>query len=218
VASSIIETTMKGVITGDIINSSTLGKTGLKALTRTIKETTAALHPQGAVKVDFYRGDSFQVIVEQPEHVIQVAILLRAALKSQSRQPWDARLAVGIGEVSHLDKKVSLSNGEAFVLSGHGLDDIGKKRLVVKTPWEQLNASLDISTLFVDDIITGWTPNQAAVAYIALRDNPQQKEIAKLLQTSQQNVSKLLTKAKASLVRQYMNYYAGLIGQAIAQP
>jgi len=211
------KTILKGVITGDIIDSSKLSQSAYRALTSCIQNTVAALLHLSDMTIDFYRGDSFQIMVDQPQEVIKVAILLRAAVKGQPEPMSDVRLAVGIGTVNYLDQNVSLSNGEAFVLSGHGLDNIGKKRLVVKTPWEQMNESLEISTLFVDDIITGWTVNQAQAAYIEIKDNSTQKAIASQLHISQQNASKLLAKAKTRLVNRYIDYYASLIAQHAQQ-
>lgn len=49
---------------------------------------------------------------------------------------WDARISVGIGATEYKGESIVVSDGEAFRLSGRGLDNIEKKRLTITTCWE----------------------------------------------------------------------------------
>jgi len=86
---------IKGVITGDIINSTKLDVSSYQSLTSSINETISELASLSAMSIDFFRGDSFQIIVDSPSAAIKIAILLRATIKSHAHQSWDARLSVG---------------------------------------------------------------------------------------------------------------------------
>lgn len=206
---------IKGVITGDIVNSTTIEVDWRKQLTGFIQQIADELMVLSPLKIEFFRGDSFQLIVDKPEQTLKIAVLLRAGLKAktplESKKIWDARMAVGIGEISYTSDKVVVSDGEAFHLSGWGLDDIGKRRLTVNTRWENVNEELKVSTSFADDIICGWTIAQAQVVYAALLDQIPQKEIAAKYNKTAQNVSKLLGAAKESLIRLYLERYFTLI-------
>lgn len=92
--------------------------------------------------MEMYRGDSFQVVVDNPELALSVAIALRAKLKASTpdkSEVWDARLSLGIGDVSFASGNILTSDGEAFRLSGRAFDNIGKKRLCISTPWAELD-------------------------------------------------------------------------------
>lgn len=88
--------------------------------------------------MELYRGDSFQLLVEDPALAIYIAILLRAGLiyntPDTSDGVWDARISVGIGSIDFISENIVTSDGEAFLLSSTQLDNIGKRRLAVKTP------------------------------------------------------------------------------------
>ena len=89
------------------------------------------------------------MVVDNPAEALKVAILLRAGLMSKTpenyRKPWDARLSLGVGDISYQADKVVVSDGEAFQISGHEFDEIGKRRLIVKTRWDTINAELKVS-------------------------------------------------------------------------
>lgn len=162
---------IKGVITGDLVNSSHIAtkwrQTVMDALNACVKDFSS-LTP---IKMEMYRGDSFQVVVDNPELALSVAIALRAKLKASTpdkSEVWDARLSLGIGDVSFTSGNILTSDGEAFRLSGRAFDNIGKKRLCISTPWAELDNDLDLVTRFADSIVSGWTEKQALVFYHAL--------------------------------------------------
>lgn len=95
---------------------------------------------------------------------------------------------------------------------------MGKQRLAVKTPWQDVNDELALSTAFIDDIINGWSSKQAGMIYLALRQDTPKKDIAKLIGTSVQNVRNVLSSAKESLVRKYIERYRDIIMSHISQP
>lgn len=159
--------------------------------------------------MELYRGDSFQLLVDNPREAMKIAILLRAGLISHTPTKdgglWDARIAVGLGIVDFISDKIVTSDGQAFSYSGSQLDSIGKHRLAVKTPWGEVNEELEVSTAFVDDIITGWSTKQAGMIYLSLRENRAKKEVAELTTTSVQNVRNVLSAAKEVLVKKYID-------------
>ncbi|GAD04449.1 hypothetical protein HQ45_07085 [Porphyromonas crevioricanis] len=206
---------IKGVITGDIVSSSSIQLEWREKLLLTMQEIAEDLKEVSDLQIEFFRGDSFQLLVEQPEKTLLVAILFRAGLVSrtpqESKRRWDARVSIGIGEVSFLSDNILVSDGEAFHFSGREMDDIKKKRLTLRTRWEHINEELSVSTAFADDIISGWTQAQAEVIYLVLLHDITQKEIASRIDKSPQTISKLLGTAKENLIKKYLERYQKLI-------
>lgn len=212
---------VKGIITGDIIKSSTIQQEKRTLLLDAIRTLTEELKIRSVLQTELFRGDSFQIVVDNPVEALKIAVLIRAGLKSKTpkdiREPWDARISLGVGGISYEADKVVVSDGEAFRLSGRELDEIGKRRLTVKTRWEDVNAELKVSTAFADDIISGWSFAQAQVVYLTLLYQYAQKDIAAQLDKSSQNISKLLGAAKEHLIRNYLERYSVLITEKLHQ-
>lgn len=180
-----------------------------------IREIVDELAVIESVKIEFFRGDSFQMVIDSPENALRIAILLRAGLKGHTpkdcKKPWDARLSLGIGTISYCSDSIVLSDGEAFQYSGRELDEMGRRRLSVMTRWPEVNDEFKVSTSFADEEITSWSISQSQAVYQALLYNIPQKDIALKFQKSAQNISKLLGAAKLGIIQMYINRYYDLI-------
>jgi len=206
---------MKGVITGDIVGSSQIKteyRADLLACLNTMKEELQCV---SAFTMEMFRGDSFQLLIDDPAAAMKIAILLRAGLINHTPCKedgmWDARISLGIGDVEFLSDSIVTSDGEAFQYSGRQLDTMGKQRLAVKTPWEDVDQELQVSTAFVDDIINGWSSKQAGMIYLTLKQDTPKKDVAEFIGTSVQNVRNVLSSARESLVRKYIERYNEII-------
>ena len=200
-----------GVITGDIINSTEILNAGQRnKLLQVMHQTVDEMNKQrnwGELKIDIYRGDSFQIACSFPALSVAIAISFRARLIACSSKDirWDARLGIGVGKGEFIAKKVTESDGEAFHLSGQAFDQLDKNRLIsVLTPDNDFNTELKVSTAFVDDIVSGWTPTQADVFYLYFAKELNQREIAEIEEKSPQAISKMHIAAKSTLIGNYM--------------
>ena len=210
---------IKGVITGDIIESSAIQIKYRDFLLKSIREIADELSVIEPLRIEMFRGDSFQAVIDSPENAMKIAVLLRSGLKGHTpkecKKPWDARLSIGVGTISYHADNTVLSDGEAFQYSGRELDEMGKRRLVVKTRWADVNEELQVSGAFADEVVSSWSVPQSQAAYQALLYNISQKEIANKFQKSAQNISKLLGAAKVNLVQMYIDRYHKLISNLI---
>lgn len=97
---------IKGVITGDIIESSAIQIKYRDFLLESIREIANELSVIEPLRIEFFRGDSFQTVIDSPENAMKIAILLRAGLKGHTpkecKKPWDARLSLGENFYYHL--------------------------------------------------------------------------------------------------------------------
>ncbi|MDR0865279.1 MAG: SatD family protein [Candidatus Symbiothrix sp.] len=203
-----------GVITGDIVNSTEILKSGnreklLEVLKNTVKEINSTNQTHD-IKMEIYRGDSFQIVVKYPVIALKVAIIIRVALiaNSEGGSRWDARLGIGIGEGEFIVDSIAESDGEAFHKSGQAFDTLDRSsRMAVYTPDDDFSNELSVSTAFADDIITNWTETQAAVIYPFMLKSPTQKDLAEMVGKSPQVVSKLLSASKLLLISNYEKRY-----------
>ena len=206
---------IKAVITGDIVHSEQIELDKRDLLIQVLQETVEELQSKSPMSMELFRGDSFQIVVEKPEMSLEVASMIRAGLKSNTPTDsfgvWDARISIGIGTIGYRGDSVVTSDGEAFKLSGRGLDAMEKSRLVVRTCWQEVNEELDAGLAFVDDLITGWSVNQAKTIYLSVGKELSQAKIANSIAKSQQNVSKTLTSAKESLLVRFSTRFETII-------
>lgn len=205
---------IKGVITGDIVHSGLIGLEHRELLKRTLESLNEEISSVTSILLEMYRGDSFQVYANDVKETARIAIMLRAWLKKHTpkgERLWDARLSIGIGSVDYQAQQIILSDGTAFQRSGRGLDTIGKRRLAVCTGLPNLDVELAVSTMLLDDVITGWTLRQASIMYDYLKLQVNQTVLAKYLNQSQQNLSKILIAAKADSVNAYLNRFEQII-------
>jgi hypothetical protein len=203
-----------GVITGDIVGSRKIADN--KALIEALHQVLEVLALRFEACGEIYRGDEFQVLLPAAGDSILAAVLIRAAIISHSpskKQMWDARIASGIGEVESPMNKVAESSGEAFVLAGRGLDEIGKSgdRLCILTNSSGIDRQLSLVTRLVDDIISHWSHYSAQVAYLSLLYNESQQALAKRLGRSQPTIHTRLATAKMELVRAYIEYTSEIL-------
>ncbi|MCR5180939.1 MAG: hypothetical protein K6C30_06970 [Bacteroidaceae bacterium] len=209
---------IKGVLTGDLINSTNIAVEWRQRVVDALNACVTDFLPQSPVKIEMYRGDSFQVVVDNPELSLAVAVALRAKLRASTpakKDIWDARISVGIGEVSFESDNIVTSDGEAFRLSGRTFDAMGKKKLTITTPWSELNNAMELVTRFADDVVSSWTVKQAIVAYHSLLFPKTQKEMAADLGLTKQNFNSHWTSARIQLILDYIEYNKLQISQFI---
>jgi len=199
---------VKGIITGDLVNSSNIAARYRQIVIDSLNAAVKDFSMVTPIRLEMFRGDSFQAVVDLPQQVMTVAIALRTKLKASTPDKlatWDARISVGIGEVSYESENIVTSDGEAFRLSGRAFDCIGKKRLVFSSSNQDLNEAVELNTRFVDDILSELTVRQAQVVYHCLLfPGKTQKEMAEDLNMSRQNFSSVWSSAKGRLILDYV--------------
>lgn len=182
---------MTSVITGDIIQSKKVNPEVWLSVLKTELLKIGA----NPTYWEIYRGDSFQIIVSNPLEALPEAIKLKASLRMAK---VDARMAIGIGDISFQSTTILESNGSAFVRSGEKFETLNKERqtLAVKSPWsgfdEEVNLLLKLGLLTMNS----WSENSAQIVKIAL-ENPtlSQEELGGLIGLKQNAVSNRMKRA-----------------------
>ncbi|PKG58112.1 hypothetical protein, partial [Shewanella sp. GutDb-MelDb] len=162
---------------------------------------------------DIYRGDSFQVIIPNIEDVVKSALLLRLALKSEDSS-FDARMSIGIGQSDNVRRDVRSSTGEAYTLSGIGLDKLKLNTFAIYTNKPEFQKSIELLTKYLDSNITELTQVQSRALYEYLIANDKSHlSVANTLGKSRVNTTQILNKAKYQLVEDYIEMFNELVSE-----
>lgn len=198
---------IQSVVTGDIVNSTQLSTPESKKLLKLLEGIF-----KGYV-YEFYRGDSFQVLVKEPEQSLRIALLCRTAAKSITESGTsDVKASIGIGQVAEKVKQLGTAKGEAFVISGRGLEELGPsgEKLTIKSQDEYLNISLELVADYVNSIFGRITSRQAKVIYELLQGSIQ-LDVVKQLKKSKSTISQHVSSGRWHEIEKIMAQFEALV-------
>ncbi len=177
------------IITGDIVGSrKSDAMLWLKNLKLILKEKGNSPN-----KWEIFRGDMFQLEVEIHD-ALTMALKLKAEIKKIKN--LDVRIAIGIGTQKFRTKRISESNGESYSNSGLCFENLKKRRLAIKTPWDKFDEEWNLKFRLLSLTIDNWTPVTANIIKEAFNNkNLNQTSLAKKLKRSQSTISESLNRA-----------------------
>ena len=178
------------VITADLVNSTHLSKPEERKLVKALQEIFQ--HH----KLEFYRGDSFQVYLKEAAEALGLTLRARAAAlkmaSATSEAVFDVRASIGIGAVHMPVRSLKTASGEAFVLSGRAFDEMPPdQRLSIRCPenLQAFNEGFRVISYFADYLFRHLTAKQAAVVSELLMGTSQ-FEVSRRLKKSQSTINK----------------------------
>ena len=207
------------VITADIVNSSLLGAANVNRLAMRLEDL---INSSQARFLSFYRGDSFQSYLTDPGPAYKLTLQLRTETRLfQSEAPYTEtvlKISLGIGRIDTPVKNISSAMGEAFILSGRGLDEVEKagRRFIIKSEDSSVNIALETISLFTDYLFNHLTIKQAEVLKHLL-DGRTQVETAKILKKSQSTINRHVQALGWNELEHLLDIYYKCI-QKITQP
>ena len=187
---------MVTVINGDIINSRKLinQELWLKTLKKMLNE-----YGKTPKNWEIFRGDSFQLELKNPEEALFVALRIKALIKSTEivkgntrTTPIDVRIAIGIGEKDYDAKRVSESNGSAFINAGEKFKTLKKEKttLAIQSPFPRFDAEMNLYLKLALIQMDSWSISSAEL-FTTILNHPDkiQTEIGTILGIEQSSVS-----------------------------
>lgn len=165
-------------------------------------------------RVEFYRGDSFQALLNETGQALNTALLCRTAavMESDANYDFDVRVSIGIGSVVTPVKTLSTAKGEAFTFSGRGLDEIYKaeKRLCIITSNPLANTGLEVIADYINHIFKTMTSKQAAVLFELLQGQSQQM-VAKKLKKSKSTINQHVSAGRWPELEKLLHQYQTIV-------
>lgn len=192
---------MIAVLTGDVVNSQKVKPSAWLPVLKNV----LSRYGKEPKQWEIYRGDSFQLKVPMQD-ALTAAIHIKACIKQV--KPLDIRVGIGLGDVSYESKRITESNGTAFVHSGEVFESLGKQTLSIKSGQEAFDDKFNHVLALIVLIMNNWTPVSAEAMKVAI-EHPKktQKEIADMLSKSQSNVSEILNRAGRDEIMKTIAYY-----------
>jgi hypothetical protein len=192
---------MIAIITGDIINSTEDNSTQWLSLLKKVLNR----YGESPEKWEIFRGDSFQLEVE-PKNALLTAFHVKACIKQMANR--DVRMAIGIGDYTHREERISESNGSAYVRSGESFEELKKQTLAIRTGDKDIDESINLMLQLALLVADSWSSAVATILNASI-ENPDksQKELAKLLKKSQSSVSEAMSRGGYSEMMKVNNYY-----------
>lgn len=184
---------MVGVITGDIINSKKVKPSvWLKALKKVLNS-----FGESPKNWEIFRGDSFQIEVSNAADLLDVAFQIKATIKTI--KGLDVRLSLGLGEKTYASRKITQSNGSAFVRSGELIEDLKKMKinLAINSGNEMFDNELNLYLKLALVAMDSWLVTPAETVLLALQNRElPQEELGKILGIKQNAVSARLKRSR----------------------
>ncbi|MBC7914594.1 MAG: transcriptional regulator [Pyrinomonadaceae bacterium] len=201
---------MVSILTGDIVNSR---KAAPETWLSVLKDALAVIGKKGEWEI--FRGDSFQ-LQSSPEEALLNAIYLKASINAI--KALNVRIAIGIGELGFSAKKITESNGEAFVFSGEKLDELKKDRttLAIQSPWKEFDYEMNVSIRLALIAMDNWSQISAEMVKLSIENKGiSQKELAELAKKSQSTVSEALKRARFDDIMELNALYKSKVNRLI---
>lgn len=177
---------MVAVITGDIVNSKALSQ---KESLNDLREVLTS-YGESPGYWEIYRGDSFQLLLEDPVESFGAVLNIKAAMKRVKGR--DIRLSIGLGDLSFRSDRVTECSGSAFVHSGEGFDRLEKERrlLILSTDDKAFEEEMNLYFRLASIAMDNWSRASAEYVQVKYRDpETSQEELAEILGIGQSSVS-----------------------------
>ncbi len=160
------------VLTGDIIRSQRFDLTTRESIRQEIASAIERLQQSPSLgdalplAVQQFRGDGWQLPLRSPGMSLRVCLLLRGQLRVHfNKEGIDTRICIGVGEMP----EAVVFDGEAYILSGQGLDAMPKRGganlALTLSPklgeWQGFARAIQPMLHAVDYLVERWTAKQA---------------------------------------------------------
>ncbi|MFT4533355.1 MAG: hypothetical protein ACJA1A_001745 [Saprospiraceae bacterium] len=202
------------VITGDIVDSSSLSTTDRNVIEVHLNNIANKCSKYTDSQFDMFRGDSVQGVLKSCKLSLRVAVYFKAKtnairIEKGDRTPKvDIRLSIGIGKVDYLSNNILASDGPAFKFSGHTLDTMKKsgRDLTLTTTSNKTNKQWDIILSLMEEVMNGWSIASAETVALLLWDD-NEKHLSKILGISQPAVNLRKKHARWDAIKKTIEYY-----------
>jgi hypothetical protein len=204
------------VLTGDIVNSTKLLLTQEARLIKALGEILDSFRGKRRLH-EFYRGDSFQIYLDDPVEALRMALVCRALAievtgDEETEVVSDIRISIGIGEVKLPIHQLGIAKGDAFILSGRRFDQLqqSEQRLAIGCGVPLADIGFQVMADYLDSIFKGMTAKQARVIQELLQGTTQQ-QLAVTLNKSKSTISQLANTGRWAEIEQLLLQYEQLI-------
>ena len=201
---------IQAVITGDIVNSTLLKEADEKRLAAALKQVF------DQQKMEFFRGDSFQVYLKDPKQALRLSLISRSRAISffgeENTIPIDVKISIGLGTVQTPVRALNTARGEAFILSGRQFDAMTESdpRLKIAINNPLANEGLQVIADYLNSIFSIMTAKQAEVIFELLKGEVQ-KTIARKLKKTKSTIHQRIVSGRWPEIEKLLLRYENIV-------
>lgn len=212
---------MYAVLTGDVVNSSSLSSDRRYYLYEAMQNLSTAVKQKYPREISSdlakYRGDGWQLLVSPPRDAFEISLFMRTFIRFHFEQEkLDTRIAIAIGNIDFApDDNISEGYGIAFTESGKLLDSLKEYRMAVTLTQNSNHLLCNFANTLIrasDALISAWTPAQCQAVHLALFGLTQ-REIGKRWKAgaiAQASVANHLKSANWELIKEISSLYTDI--------
>lgn len=209
-------------ISADIVSSTSLSREALMELTAGVK---ALLDKAAGEFQGFWgrlvKGDSIECVMEHPSDALRVAVLLKSYIKSivptdgladDKFKQFGLRLAIGIGTMRIIDKKLDMMDGEAIYMSGRalaGMRDKTNDSFQILMQHDMSDGALSVIAMLLNQLINKATRRQCETLFHKLQCKSE-NEVAVRMGISRPGVNQNLRSMGWEAVERAISYFEQL--------
>ncbi|MDO6427916.1 hypothetical protein Q4489_12880 [Thalassotalea sp. 1_MG-2023] len=200
---------MIAVLTGDLVNSSKMSTTTYSQVVDHLNDLLQDSQKKYQASGEIYRGDEFQIHYPEPIDALKSTLLIKLALHIAQYvdKPIQCTLSLAYGSYENYKNKPNTSSGPVYIASGRMLAKTPKGDLSLSVEQTASAAQLTLLTTFLSHLINKLTKTQASLLYQYIEsDFTEHRKLAKITNTSRQNISNRLANIGGHLVRDYMQF------------
>lgn len=209
---------MYATISADVVSSTSLSKESMLKLNEHIKNCLTLLEDRYS---DFWgrivRGDTIECALKSPKDAVEVALVLKTWVKSfipdneakDSFNKYGLRIAIGLGEMKTVSRKLDMMDGDAIYRSGRALDSLVgrlKYAFTISMADKTQEKILKIMFSLINDLVNTATARRCRTLYekILYKDA---SLIAKNMGITESGVNQNLNALCWSSIEQVIEYY-----------
>ena len=213
----------QAALSADIIASTSLTQTQRSVLDTKLRELLHNLRTKFGVKKFFGRlikGDYLECILEEPQSALRMALLIRTFVKALDiKSPnsdfndYGIRIAIGIGEITMLNRKKGFIDGDAIVFSGRAIQESrghAKNGLMFRSADADLNNSMAPLFTLLDVVLARNTKTQCGILWYRLLGKTE-KEISAITGKNQSTINQHTRVAGWGAIERAVNYFEGAV-------
>jgi hypothetical protein len=216
---------LRAVLTGDIINSSTLNPQERQDLFEIFPQLSARLrgrYPEAiSSSISNFRGDGWQLVVNHPRKALEVSLFLRTYIRfAITEKKIDSRVAIGIGVVDFVPEgNVSAGYGSAYTLSGRLLEALpAHQRMALGFSIDESSLTHSAASILVElmhSLVKAWGASQCQAVFWALQGLTQAQIAERWLPApiTQPSVSSSLNRSAWPTIRKSLVFFEELFDQ-----
>lgn len=214
---------MYATISADIVSSTSLPIQSTIELNESLKKVLKILESNyrgfwGRV----VRGDTVECVLENPEYAVEIAIMLKCWVKAFKPadqgeyfrfKKYGLRLAIGIGEMSIIDRDRDILDGDAIYRSGRLLDKLAgrsKYSMVISMDDHSSEETFNVVLSLINQLLNNATSRRCLTLCERLLSSSS-SETAERMGITTSGVNQTLNELGWGAIEQAITYYRTFI-------